>query len=219
MSPEDLQRKLRDLKVFDGEQPSFDIEGAPEHPAELFLDWLATAIDAGVLEPHAMVLSTVDEEGRPSSRALIVKDVSDGRLRFATSRTSRKGRELAESPWAAANFHWREQGRQVRLRGRVEEAGPEVSARDFLARPEGSRIASAVGRQSEELEDPADLEDALQDARERLTGEPDAVAADWAVYDLIPDEVEFWQADSERKHLRLRYRLSRGRWERKRLWP
>jgi pyridoxamine 5'-phosphate oxidase len=219
MAPEDLDRKLRELRVFEGEPPPFDVDQAPDHPAELFLDWLIAAIDGGVLEPHAMTVSTVDEECRPSSRVLILKGVTDGRWRFATSRTSRKGRELAENPWAAVNFHWREQGRQVRLRGRIREAGSEVSANDFLARPEASRIASAVGRQSEELEDRADLEHALREAGTRATREPEDVPAHWTVYDLVPDEIEFWQADPERRHIRLRYRLSNGRWESTLLWP
>ena len=219
MAADELERKLRELRVLEGEPLPFDVDQAPEHPAELFLDWLTTAIDGDVLEPHAMTVSTVDEGGRPSSRVLILKGIDDGRWRFATSRMSRKGQELAGNPWAAANFHWKEQGRQVRLRGRVREAGAEVAARDFLARPEASRIASAVGHQSEELEDPAELEDALRESRTRVTEEPDEVPAHWTVYDLIPDEVEFWQADSERRHIRLRYRLSDGRWERMRLWP
>jgi pyridoxamine 5'-phosphate oxidase len=214
-----LERKLRELRVFEGEPPPFDVDRVPDHPAELFLEWLIAAIDAGVLEPHAMTVSTVDEGGRPSSRVLILKGMTDGGWRFATSRTSRKGRELAENPWAAANFHWREQGRQVRLRGRIREAGSEVSANDFLARPETSRIASAVGRQSEELEHRTDLEDALREAAARLMRKPSEVPPHWTVYDLVPDEVEFWQADPERKHIRLHYRLSDGHWERTLLWP
>jgi pyridoxamine 5'-phosphate oxidase len=212
-------RQLRELPVFENETPPFDPSRAPGHPAELFLEWLVEAIDAGVREPHAMTLSTVDGDGRPSSRVLILKAVDDGRWRFATSRTSRKGRELAVNPWAAANFHWREQGRQVRLRGRVMDAGPEQSAKDYLARPESSRIASAVGRQSETLEDPADLDDALEEAGAEVAADPTAVPDHWAVYDLIPDEMEFWQADRDRRHVRLAYRLVAGSWESELLWP
>src|SRR5260370_10728400 len=131
-----LRRRLRALPVFEGELPSFDSEEAPAHPAELFLGWLLEAIAAGVPEPHAMTLSTVDAHGRPSSRVLILKGLGDGRWEFATSRDSRKGRELAAAPWAAANFYWSKVGRQVRLRGRVLDAGPEAAARDFLSRPQ-----------------------------------------------------------------------------------
>src|SRR5689334_8959936 len=101
-----LQAWLRGLRVFDTELRSFDTDRAPEHPAELFLDWLLEAIDAGVREPHAMTLSTVDTHGRPNSRVLILKGLADGCWQFATSRRSCKGQELTGTPWAAANFYW-----------------------------------------------------------------------------------------------------------------
>jgi pyridoxamine 5'-phosphate oxidase len=216
---DELRSRLRTLRVFDGALPTFDTDDAPEHPAELFLAWLTGAIDAGVREPHAMTLSTVDADGRPSSRVLILKGLADGQWQFATSRASRKGRELAHTPWAAASFYWPEQGRQVRLRGRVLDGGPEEAARDFLARPSGSRAESLVGHQSEVLGDPAELDAALEEARARTQADPELVPEHWALFGLAPDEVEFWQADAERCHTRLRYALASGRWDRRRLWP
>jgi len=180
-----LRARLRALPVFDVDLPPFDPAGAPERPEELFAMWLLEAIDAGVHEPHAMDLGTVDADGRPSGRTLILKGIADGGWEFATDRTSRKGHELADRPWAAMTFHWREQGRQVRVRGRVLDAGAEAAARDHRARPTA---------------DPA---------------EP--VPEDWVVYRLLPDEVEFWQADRGRDHVRLHYRLDGGAWRRDRL--
>ncbi len=202
-----LRRRLRALPVFEGELPSFDSEEAPAHPAELFLGWLLEAIAAGVPEPHAMTLSTVDAHGRPSSRVLILKGLGDGRWEFATSRDSRKGRELAAAPWAAANFYWSKVGRQVRLR------------RDFLSRPQASRAESLVGHQSEVLRDRADLDAALDEARRRVADDPELVPEHWTAYHLVADEVEFWQADRARRHVRLRYQLSAQRWTRQLLWP
>src|SRR5947209_11010284 len=144
----DLRARLRALRVFAGELPRFEVEKAPAHPAELFTSWLLDAIERGIREPHAMTLSTVGWSGRPSSRILILKGLSDGRLQFATSRESLKGQELGASPWAAANFYWRELGRQVRVSGRVTDEGPEEGARDFLARPPVARAESLVGNQS-----------------------------------------------------------------------
>ena len=100
-TPEDLRARLRSLKVFAGQLPHFDVSKAPEHPTDLFLEWLLLAIQDGVSEPHAMTLATVDEQGRPSSRVLILKGLGDGRWEFATSRLSRKGREL-DANWALA---------------------------------------------------------------------------------------------------------------------
>jgi pyridoxamine 5'-phosphate oxidase len=220
VSDEDrLRSKLRALRVFEGELPAFDPEGAPFQPDDLFLRWLLEAIEAGVKEPHAMTLSTVDADARPSSRVLILKGLSDGQWEFATSRRSRKGRELEETQWAAASFYWREVGRQVRLRGRVLDAGAEAAARDFLARPVGSRSESLVGHQSEILDDRAQLDEALEEAEAQILADPKLVPEHWTLYRLIPDEVEFWQADAERRHVRLRYELSDGGWTRRQLWP
>jgi pyridoxamine 5'-phosphate oxidase len=214
-----LTERLRDLRVFEGDLPTFDVENCPEHPAELFLDWLTNAIDAGVRDPHAMTLCTVDADGRPNSRVLILKGLEDGRWQFSTSRTSRKGQELANASWVAANFYWPELGRQVRLRGRALDGGAEDATRDFLARPIGSRAESLTGNQSQPLHRPDDLDLALRDARLRIEAEPGLVPEHWALFHLIPDEVEFWQADPERRHVRLRYELIDQRWSHQRLWP
>jgi pyridoxamine 5'-phosphate oxidase len=219
MPDDDLRNQLRRLPVFGEDMPVFNTDEVPGHPAELFAGWLLHAIEAGVREPHAMTLSTVDSEGRPSSRVLILKGLTDGRWEFATSRQSRKGRELSHSPWVAANFYWPELGRQVRLRGRVIDAGSEAAARDFLARPAGSRAESLVGNQSQPLRDPVDLDVALERAQELTSTDPELVAEDWALFGLIADEVEFWQADARRRHIRLCYRLEAGSWISQRLWP
>lgn len=215
----ELRERLRRLKVFEGELPSFVASEAPTHPAELFLAWLTEAIEAGVREPHAMTLSTVDGEGRPSSRVLILKGLGDGRWEFATSSASRKGRELAGNGWAALSFYWSEQGRQVRVRGRVLPVGAERSAADFLARSPGARAEALAGTQSEVLTRPEDLEEALAEARGLLEREPGRVAEEWTLYGLAADEVEFWQAHSERRHVRLRYELRNGAWRKEQLWP
>jgi pyridoxamine 5'-phosphate oxidase len=210
---------LRGLPVFDRPLPAFDTESVPGEPFALFLSWLHEAIDAGVSEPHAMTLSTVDEEGRPDARVLILKDVDRTRWQFASAATSAKGTQLAARPHAALSFHWREQGRQVRVRGAVAAADPSVSAADFLAKPDGSRIAGLVGRQSAVLEDPRKLALEIEAASHRLAEDPFAIAEDHAVYVLTPAEVEFWQGDRQRQHIRLRYRRSANDWITERLWP
>jgi pyridoxamine 5'-phosphate oxidase len=210
---------LRGLPVFDRPLPAFDTESVPGEPSALFLAWLHEAIDAGVSEPHAMTLATVDAGGRPDARVLILKDVDADGWQFATAASSAKGTQLAASPHAALSFYWREQGRQVRVRGAVAAAGPSVSAADFLAKPDGSRIAVLVGRQSTVLEDPRELALEVEAASRRLAGDPFAVAEDHTVYVLAPAEVEFWQGDRQRQHIRLRYRRSVNDWTTERLWP
>jgi pyridoxamine 5'-phosphate oxidase len=217
---DELRTRLRGLRVF-GEEglPGLDPGAAPDSPEPLFLAWLGEAIDAGVRGPHAMTLSTIDVYGRPDSRVLLLKDVVDGRWAFATSRASRKGRQLLETPAAALNFFWAEQARQVRVRGRVADAGREAAARDYLERPEPSRAESLPGRQSRPLGDPSEVEAVAAEAAQRVAAEPDHVPDHWIVYHLIPDEVEFWQGRADRRHVRLRYERRAGAWSRTLLWP
>lgn len=130
-----LRSRLRALPDFPDTLPEFRPETAPEDPAELFLDWLETAIGAGVPQPHAFSLATADAAGRLSSRMLILKNLDDDGWHFATSRSSRKGRELAAHPGAAMNFYWPQLGRQVRVAGTAVGLSAQASAADWDERP------------------------------------------------------------------------------------
>ncbi|MBE3015738.1 pyridoxal 5'-phosphate synthase [Microbispora sp. NEAU-D428] len=211
---------LRGLPVFDAELPGFDVDAAPSDPVALFVEWLTSAVEAGVREPHAMSLATADAGGRPSSRVLICKDLgADGTWYFATSAGSRKGRELAATPYAALAFYWPEQGRQIRVRGTAFAADAQRSAADFLARSPGARADALTGRQSQVLDKPSDLEAALRAAHAQIEAHPEVVAPGWTLYGVRAEEVEFWQADHDRRHIRLRYTREDAAWARHRLWP
>jgi len=185
----------------------------------MFEQWLAAAIGAGVVEPHAMTLSTVDPGGRPSARVLILKYLVDGRWAFASGAGGRKGKELANTPWAALTFYWSALGRQVRVRGAVEVADAAESAADFFARSAGARGGALVGRQSEPLTSIAERDRVLDEATARAADELELVAEEWTVYRVVADEVEFWQGDEQRRHVRLRYTREGGSWARQLLWP
>lgn len=218
---EDVARRerLRALKVFESLRATWDARDVPEHPVVLLAQWLDEAIDAGVREPHAMSVATVDAQCRPSSRMLILKGLSDGQIQFASNRLSRKGLELGIVPWAAITVYWSEQGRQVRARGHVVDLGYEAGAADFAARPPDARAATLASPQSSVLERPEDVDAAFAAARACLEQDPETVARDWAQYTFVPDEMEFWQADPERRHVRLQYKLSDEIWNRAMLWP
>lgn len=212
---------LRGLRVFAGPLASFDPSEAPDDPVDLFVEWLGEAIAAGVPEPHAMTLATADADGAPSARVLILKDLTDEGWSFATTTTSAKGRELASNPRAALLFFWGLQGRQVRLRGPVELAGAEERAADFTARPLEGRVAGLHGRQSQPLDSLETVHATAEESRARLEADPGLAPDDWGLYRLAPTEIEFWQADPDRRHTRLRYRRadSSAPWERGLLWP
>jgi pyridoxamine 5'-phosphate oxidase len=105
---------LRGLTVFVRPLPQFVAGNTPADPTMLFVSWLSEAVSAGVMEPHAMTLGTLDADGPPDSRVLLLKDIDHPGWQFATDADSAKGRQIAVRPVAALGFYWREQGRQVR---------------------------------------------------------------------------------------------------------
>jgi pyridoxamine 5'-phosphate oxidase len=221
-----VRELLFGVPMLSGELPGFDPEATPEAPFPLFLAWLAEALAAGVREPHAMTLATVDADGCPDLRVVALRDATEAGWSFATHADSPKGRQLAGQPQAAVLFHWREQGRQVRIRGPVVQADPKTAARDFLDRLPASRAATLVGHQSEVLTDPTGFPRAFDAALARVRSEPETVDPLHALYTVRPRSVEFWQGMPGRGHIRLRYRATAsagqpdgGPWVRERLWP
>jgi len=210
---------LRGWPSFPEELPTFDPLEAPRTPQQLFLSWLDEAGEH-VLAPHAVTLSTVDSEGAPDARVVILKDVDHVGWYVASSAESPKGVQLAKDPRAALTFFWPGRGRQVRLRGPVSTTSAAVSAADFRDRPPASRTEALIGHQSEILRHPDDLLRAAEEAARRIAEDPDMVAEAWTRYLLAPESVEFWQASHDRRHVRLRYRRGDGEdWVREQLWP
>ena len=214
-----MKDELRLLKSLAGPFPAFDSDLAPDEPRELFSDWLRDAIEAGVKEPHAMMLSTIDENGTPDARVLILKNLDHRGWHFATTGNGPKGRQIALNPTVALTFYWPVLGRQVRLRGMALQAEVHERDADFRARAPGAKAVALVERQSEVLGSRQELENALARQHCRLQGEPDLVAPSWALFIVMPHDVEFWQGDSERRHHRLRYKREKTGWIREQLWP
>lgn len=221
---------LRSLRVWDTDLPPFDPSAAPADPLPLFWQWFTDVAGAGQVEPHTMSLATVDASGRPDVRTLMLHDADEAGWHFGSHAGSAKGRQLAAHPEAALGFYWPAQGRQVRVRGRVTAADAQASRADLAHRSTGALASALVGRQSEVLPSYAELVSASETAWERAQAEPDAPAPSWTLYVLDPTEVEFFQGDARRRHVRLRYRRdldesrsgdeSRGGgWVRELLWP
>ncbi|MCU1685669.1 MAG: pyridoxamine 5-phosphate oxidase [Amycolatopsis sp.] len=209
---------LRGWPSFPEELPEFDPGQAPATPQELFESWLFEAGEH-VLAPHAVTLSTVDADGLPDARVVILKDVDATGWYVSTSADSPKAVQLRENPHAALTFFWPGRGRQVRLRGPVTTAAPEVSASDFSDRSPASKAESLIGHQSEVLENPADLLRAAEAAERQVRENPDVVPDSWTRYRVSPTAVEFWQASNDRRHVRLRYRRTGETWLPEHLWP
>ncbi|WP_329399814.1 pyridoxal 5'-phosphate synthase [Streptomyces melanogenes] len=215
----EFQEYLHTLRVWDVELPQFDPEAAPDEPVALFQEWLMHAGRAGQAEPHTMSLATVDGEGRPDVRTLMLHGADGGGWSFGSHSTSAKGRQLAACPSAALGFYWPAVGRQVRVRGAVRPAGAEASQADLHARSTGALAAALVGHQSEVLGSVSELAVASESAWAQAAASPDAPVPSWTLYVLNPVEVEFFQGDARRRHVRLRYRREGAGWVRELLWP
>ncbi|KAM5343917.1 hypothetical protein ACJ41O_012454 [Fusarium nematophilum] len=221
VSANSLREQLRNLKVLQGplEAPNFDT--FPATPHEAFTAWLQEAIAAGVKEPHAMTLSTVDEHGRPDARVLILKNSDERGFHLAIKADSPKGAQIAAHKHVALTFYWPEQGRQVRIRGAATQLLENECKKDFSDRPLESRIGAIASKQSQVLEDPGQLLEAVNSARRRLEDDPDFDMPGWKVYVVEPEAVEFWQGASDRLHQRLQYVAGSeiGTWKKQLLWP
>jgi pyridoxamine 5'-phosphate oxidase len=220
-SNDTLRAELRNLKVLQGPFQESKFEAFPPTPHEAFRIWLREAIEAGVKEPHAMTLSTTDEQGWPDARVLILKNVDERGWHFAIKSDSPKGCQLRSNEHVALTFYWPQQGRQIRLRGKAIELSNHECSRDFADRPLSSKIGALGSRQSQVLGSEGELLDSIEDARQRLEREPDIILPGWKVYAVDPFVVEYWQGASSRLHQRLQYKLARdtSAWEKNILWP
>jgi pyridoxamine 5'-phosphate oxidase len=181
--------------------------------------WLDQAREVYPEEFTSMTLATVDREGRPSARVVLLKGLDERGLVFYTNYDSRKGRELAENPRAALVFYWAALDRQVRIEGTVERTSREESAAYFISRPLGSRLGAWASPQSRPIAGRGELARRLREAEERF-GEEVPLPESWGGYRVCPETVEFWQGRPSRLHDRLCYSLQPGGgWKIERLAP
>lgn len=205
------------------ERAELDESASAADPLVQFRLWLDQALSGQLPEPNAMTLATVGDDGRPSTRVVLIKGVDHRGIVWFTNYASRKGRELAAHPQAALQFHWVELERVVRIEGRVERVSEEESDAYYRSRPMDSRIGAWASPQSEVIASRAVL--IANAARYGAKFLPTLVSggpprpSHWGGYRLVPDRWEFWQGRPSRLHDRLRYRLEAGQWLRERLAP
>ncbi|WP_420042067.1 pyridoxamine 5'-phosphate oxidase [Gordonia sp. MP11Mi] len=205
----------------DGVAENLDVAWLTGDPPwrELFDAWLADAIDAGVAEPNAMIVGTADADGRPATRTVLCKGVSDDGIVFFTGYDSDKGRALAANPYAAVTFPWIAMERQVHLRGPVVKVSAEETAAYWSSRPRGSQVSASTSDQSRPIVSRAALEAKAAGAAAALGDGPVPVPEKWGGYRIEPDIVEFWQGRADRLHNRVRAVRDGDSWRVERLQP
>lgn len=180
-----------------------------DDPIRQFARWFADAATAGIAEPNAVVVSTADDRGRPSSRTVLLKSYDARGFVFFTNYGSRKGADLAANPHVSLLFPWHPIARQVIVAGTAARIGQDETARYFHSRPHGSRLGAWASRQSAVIGSREELERRYADLAARYPeGEDVPVPAFWGGYRVTPETVEFWQGRENRLHDRLRYRLA-----------
>jgi len=192
-----------------------------DHPVNQFHLWFQQALDAQIHEPNAMILSTVGENTRPSSRVVLLKEVDERGFIFFTNYQSRKARELSVNPAASLVFLWHELERQVRIEGKTEQISRHESEVYFHSRPRESQIGAWASPQSEQIPERKVLDENIAYWSEHFKHTPIIPIPDhWGGFRLIPDMIEFWQGRPNRLHDRLMYTpLMNGEWNIRRLAP
>ena len=200
-------------------QASLEITDVATNPTEQFNNWFQQAMKSEIIEPYAMNIATVNSNNRPSSRIVLLRDVSEQGFIFYTNYLSRKGKEIDEQKYAAINFFWPELERQIRIEGKLEKVTAKVSEDYFALRPRGSQIGAWASPQSSKIVSREVLEQNEKDFTEKFQNQQVPRPEHWGGYLLKPDYFEFWQGRENRLHDRISYEKMNKIWELARLAP
>ena len=192
-----------------------DLSGCP---FEQFSKWLEDAVKAGIYDPNACSLATVDGEGRPVSRAVLLKALENEQFVFYTNYESRKSSHLDHNPNTCMHFPWFALQRQVIVTGKVQKIDAERAEEYFQSRPLESRLGAWASRQSEQVDSRESLEKAYLEMQEKF-GDSPPKPPHWGGFALIPETIEFWQGGPSRLHDRFIYTLENNHWNIERLNP
>jgi len=212
---------ISDLRQSYDQAPRFDIHEAEPDPIEQFHRWFTDAVNAGIKEPNAMTLATVDAAGRPDARIVLLKDVDERGFTFYTSYISAKSKQLDAGAPVSLVFYWDVLFRQVRIRGTATKVSREESQAYWSTRPRGSQLGAIASQQSHEFASRICLEEAFGKASEQYAQTQIIPLPDcWGGYRVSHESIEFWQGQPSRLHDRLVYtpRSDNG-WKIKRLGP
>jgi pyridoxamine 5'-phosphate oxidase len=187
-------------------------------PFALFSTWYDDARRGAIMDPDIVALATSSKQARPSVRMVLYRGIREGGFSFFTHYESRKGRELAENPFAALAFYWPHLGKQVRIEGSVQRLSEKESDAYFQQRPYLSQITAAASPQSRVMTDEREFLARLAEL-ERTSGGTILRPANWGGFTLVPSVFEFWTHRDNRRHERWQYTKSGDSWKESRLYP
>ncbi len=197
----------------------FNKEMAHDDPIKQYERWFEEALESKILDPYAACLSTVDFEGRPSSRILYIRDISKNGFIFYTNFNSKKGNDLNKNKYGSLNVFWPDLERQIRIQGVIEKVNNSTSDKYFNARPRSSQIGAWASNQSENLHNRAELEAKIEFFKKKFKNIEVPRPPHWGGYCLVPFLMEFWQGRPSRLHDRIVYKKESNKWIKSRLSP
>ena len=184
-----------------------------QNPLLLFRQWYLEAVDSGIDDPTIMTLATVDAEGKPTARIILLKDFNDRGFVFYTNYQSHKADQLDENPLAALVIHWNSLGHQVRIEGSVEKISPEESDSYFATRPRGSQLGAWASEQSSPISSTDILTEAMHQKELEFKDMNVPRPPHWGGYRLMPERIEFWVSHEDRLHERTLFERKGDDWE------
>ncbi len=195
-------------------------EDLDDDPIEQFEEWFSYACETVPMDPNAFSIATVDQEGRPSSRTVLLKYFDENGFVFFSNYGSEKAKHIESNPHVAMLFFWSEAARQVKIRGTAEKVPTSETLKYFATRPRGSQIGAWVSAQSSVISSRALLETEFRRLKDKFRDKEVPLPSFWGGYRVVPQEIEFWQGRRNRLHDRFRYTLEDdGRWSIARLAP
>lgn len=199
---------------------SLDESDVLRNPLDQFKDWMDEALKSEIPEPNAMTLSTVSQEGFPSSRVVLLKGIEKDGFIFYTNYESKKAIEMKVNPNVCLNFCWLGLQRQIRIEGTVSRISKKQSLEYFQSRPPGSQIGAWGSPQSQVIENREVLEDRIKAVQAQFKGQKELpLPKFWGGYKVKPTRIEFWQGRQSRLHDRIQFRKNKRSWLIERLAP
>ena len=194
-------------------------ESLLDNPFEQFKLWMDQALEAGIQDPTAMSVATVDGSGKPWQRMVLLKEFDQRGFVFYTNLGSRKAKDIEGNPQVSLHFPWLQLDRQVIVGGRAERLSTVDVMKYFLSRPKGSQLAAWASKQSSRINSRQALETQFAQVKEKFSKGEIPLPDFWGGFRVVPEEIEFWQGGEQRLHDRFSYGLDDGDWDISRLSP